>query len=260
MQADRFVRIDGKDQHILDLGSGEPVVVFVSGFGSELGVWSAVQDSVSKFSRTISYDRAGIGKSELTVRDRSLEVLVDELNSILEQEKIPAPYILVGHSYGGHIIRYFAHIYPDKIAGMVLVDPSVEYMDDEIRRLKTPAEIKSYDSLKEHGRDPSWPEGVKREADYFRTNELKVKKIRFPDHAPVTVLTAMPMRESQYSFLKGANDIKLDLHRRWLKDAPHIRHILVQHSGHFIQFDKPELVIGEIRRMARKIKDGPGIR
>lgn len=63
--------------------------------------------------------------------------------------------MLVGHSFGGHIVRYFAHLYPAKVAGMVLIDPSVEYMDDEIRRLKTPAEIKSYDSLTEYGRDPS---------------------------------------------------------------------------------------------------------
>jgi pimeloyl-ACP methyl ester carboxylesterase len=106
--------------------------------------------------RTISYDRAGIGKSALTVKNGGLDTLIHELNTILESENIRGPYILVGHSYGGHIIRYFAHAYPDKVAGMVLIDPSVEYMDDEIGRLKTPAEVKSYDSLMEHGRDPGW--------------------------------------------------------------------------------------------------------
>lgn len=249
--SERFVKIDGKDQHILDLGSGEPVVVFISGFGSDLRSYGRVQRAVSSFTRTVSYDRAGVGKSELTVANRSLDTLVDELNRILEQENIPGPYVLVGHSSGGHIARYFAHTYPAKVDGMVLIDPTPEYMDDEIRRLKSPAEIKSYDSLNEHGRDPSWPEGVKREADYFGKNELKIKKIRFPDDVPTTVLTALKMK-SRYSFLEGVNQIKLDLHKRWLIDAPHIRHVLAQRSGHFIHIDEPELVINEIRSMIRK--------
>lgn len=250
-QADRYVDIDGSPQHIRDLGTGEPVVVFVSGFGSDLNAYNPIQRVVSKFTRTISYDRAGIGKSALTVKNRSLDTLIHELNTILESEDIRGPYILVGHSYGGHIIRYFAHAYPDKVAGMVLIDPSVEYMDDEIRRLKTPAEVKSYDSLMEHGRDPTWSEGVKREADYFATNELRIKEIRFPTEIPVTVLTAMKLAESRHSFLKGVNQIALDLRKRWLIDAPHIRLVPALRSGHFIQFDEPELVIDEIKTMLK---------
>lgn len=250
--SERFVKINGKDQHILDVGSGEPVVVFVSGFGNDLGTYAPIQRAVSGFTRAISYDRAGVGKSELTVPDGSLDIMVDELNRILEQESIPGPYVLVGHSSGGHIVRYFAHIYPAKVAGMVLIDPTPEYMDDEIRRLKTPAEIRSYDSLNEHGRNPSWSEGLKREADYFNVNELTIKKSRFPNQIPITVLTAMNMRESRHSFLKGVNQIKFYLHKKWLKDAPHIRHVLAHRSGHYIHIDEPELVISEIRTMVKK--------
>ena len=248
-QDDRFVDIDGSPQHILDLGMGKPVVVFVAGFGSDLHAYSPVQKEVSKFARTISYDRAGIGKSALTVKNRSLDTLVHELNTILEREDIHDPYILVGHSYGGHIIRWYAHVFPDKVAGMVLIDPSVEYMDDEIRRLKTPAEVRSYDSLMEHGRDPTWPEGVSREADYFAANEIRIKEIEFPKGIPVTVLSAMNMEESRHSFLKSVSQIARDLRERWLIDAPHIRLVPAHRSGHFIQFDEPELVIDEIRAM-----------
>lgn len=206
---------------------------------------------MSKFTRTISYDRAGIGKSALTVKNRSLDKLIHELNTILERENIEGPYILVGHSYGGHIIRYFAHVYHDKAAGMVLIDPSVEYMDVEIRRLKTPAEVKSYDSLMKHGRDRTWPEGVKREADYFGLNELRMKEIRFPNEIPITVLTAMNKGESRHSFLKGVNQIALNLHKKWTIDAPHIRLVPAHRSGHFIEFDEPELVINEIKAMLK---------
>jgi len=74
--ADRFVSIDGKSQHILELGSGEPVVVFVAGFGNDLSVYNRVQPEVSMITRTISYDRAGIGKSELSDSARTLERIV----------------------------------------------------------------------------------------------------------------------------------------------------------------------------------------
>lgn len=247
----RFVDVNGKAQHILDLGSGGPVVVFVAGFGDDLKSYDRIQRAVSGITRTISYDRAGLGESALTVRNRSLDTLVFELNEILSQERIREPYILVGHSYGGHIVRYFAHSYPKKVGGMVLIDPSVEYLDDEIRRLKTPKEVKRYDSLYTHGRDPSWPEGVKREADYFRASEKLVKGIEFPGNVPITVITAMNKPESSHSFLKGVNKMIVDLHKQWTVDAPHIRHVLAQKSGHYIHITEPDLVISEIAAIVK---------
>lgn len=254
-ESNRFVHINGKDQHILDIGSGQPVVVFVTGFGDDLNSYDSIQKALSKITRTISYDRAGLGKSELTVRNRSLDTLVFELNQILTNENIPEPYVLVGHSYGGHIVRYFTHLYPEKVAGMLLIDPSVEYLDDEIRRSKAQAEIKSYDSLYEHGRDPSWAEGLKREADYFRSNEthIKTKTIEFPAKVPTTVITAMNVPESSRSFLKGVNKMKVDLHKKWATSSPHIRHVLAQKSGHYIHYDEPELVINEIKTIVGTI-------
>lgn len=248
-ESGRFVHINGKAQYIRDMGLGQPVVVFVTGFGDDLNSYDSIQKALSRITRTISYDRAGLGKSELTVRDRSLDTLVFELNGILTNESISEPYILVGHSYGGHIVRYFAYLYPEKVAGMVLIDPGVEYLDDEIRRSKTPAEIRSYDSLYEHGRDPSWPEGVKREADYFRSNEtqLRTKKIGFSSKVPTTLITAVNMPESSRSFLKGVNKMKVDLHKKWATNSPHIRHVLAERSGHYVHYDEPELVISEIK-------------
>lgn len=203
--------------------------------------------------RTISYDRAGIGKSELLDSARTLERIVFELKEILEKENFNAPYILVGHSSGGHIVRYFMHIHPMEVAGLILIDPSVEYLSDEFRRLKTEAEIKSYDSLYEYGRDPTWPEGLKREADYFRKNELTIKKTKFPDNIPITVLTAMWRNESSLTFLRGVNQIKLDLHKRWLTEAPQIKHIITD-SGHHIQLEEPLRVINEIKAMIEVVR------
>lgn len=57
------------------------------------------------------------------------------------------------------------------------------------------------------------------------------------------------MEESTHSFLKGVNQIALDLRKKWLINAPHIRLVPAHHSGHFIQFDEPDLVINEIKAM-----------
>lgn len=250
-----FVYINGKAQHIRDIGSGEPVVVFVTGFGDDLNSYDSIQKALSRITRTISYDRAGLGRSGLTGKNRSLDTIAYELSEVLGKERIPGPYVLVGHSYGGHIVRYFAHLYPEKVGGMVLIDPGVEYLDDEIRRMKTREEVKSYDSLYEHGRDPSWSEGVSREATYFRSNEIlmKNKNVRFLSNVPTTVITAMNMPESDKPFLKGVNRMKVELHRQWTVNFPHIRHVLAQKSGHYVHYDEPQLVIEEIKAIVRTL-------
>lgn len=256
-ESSRFVYINGKAQHILDIGSGRPAVVFVTGFGDDLKAYASIQKELATITRTISYDRAGLGKSELTGKNRSLDTLVSELNKILTNENIPTPYILVGHSYGGHIVRYYAHLYPGKVGGMVLIDPSIENLDDEIRRVKTSAEIKSFDSLYVHGRDPDWSEGVSREADYFRLNEklLRAKSLKFPESIRTTLITAMKNPESRHSFLKGVNKMAGDLHKGWATDYPHIRHVLAERSGHYVHYDEPELVIQEIRAILEAIEN-----
>ncbi|RAV98034.1 alpha/beta fold hydrolase [Pseudochryseolinea flava] len=255
--SDRYVSLNGRDQHIVELGSGEPVVVFVSGFGDGLDAFDKLQREVSKVTRTISYDRAGLGNSALMGKDRSLDSLVFELNEILQRDNISGPYILVGHSYGCHISRYFAHVYPENVAGIVLLDPGIEDLDDEIRRMKTAEEIKSYDSLYEFGRDPDWPEGKKREAHYFRSNEalLKRKQVKFSGDIPTTVITAVNMPESTLPFLKGVSQMKIALHKRWKATFPHIKHVLAENSGHYVHHDETTLVVDEIKKVITATRD-----
>ena len=97
-ESSRFVPVNGKAQHIRDVGLGQPVVVLVTGFGDDLNTYDSIQKALSKITRIISYDRAGLGKSELTGKNRSLDTLAFELNEILTSENIAGPYVLVGHS------------------------------------------------------------------------------------------------------------------------------------------------------------------
>lgn len=246
---DRFTDIRGKRQHLLDVGTGRPVVVFVSGFGDRVSSWMSVQRKVAELTRTFSYDRAGLGESEVLSANRSLDTIVFELNEILKKENVEPPYILVGHSYGGHIIRYFAYKHPERVAGLVLVDATVEHMEDEFKRIKTPSEIKSYDSLSELWRDPNWPEGVWREADYFKINNNTIKDISFNKDIPATVITAMNTPESGFKFLQGMNEMKVTLHKQWAMESPRFKHVFANKSGHYVQFDEPQLVIEEIKAL-----------
>src|SRR6478736_3558991 len=98
---EHYIEIQSKKQHVLTLGKGEPVVIFVPGAGSDLKDFDSVQRSIAKVTKTFSYDHPGLGKSELINSPRTLPNLVEELKELLNKEGIAdSPIILVGHSMG----------------------------------------------------------------------------------------------------------------------------------------------------------------
>jgi pimeloyl-ACP methyl ester carboxylesterase len=109
---------------------GMPTVVFESGLGSPIDAWFSVPSDIAATTRTIAYERAGIGASEPGPEPRSIKQIVSELHALLAKLEAPPPYVLVGHSWGGPIIHSFAATYPKEIAGLVYVDPS-DFMQTE---------------------------------------------------------------------------------------------------------------------------------
>ena len=104
-------------------GEGAPGVIFDAGIAASSLSWTRVQPQVARFTRTCSYDRAGLAWSDPGATPRSMPTLVDELHRLIRHAAIPAPYVLVGHSFGGLVIRAFARAHRDEIAGLVFVDP-----------------------------------------------------------------------------------------------------------------------------------------
>lgn len=104
-------------------GTGTPAVVFDAGIAASSLTWSRVQPAIAAETRAFSYDRAGLAWSESTSIPRSMATLVTELRLLLQTARVPPPYVLVGHSFGGLVIRAFARAHPDEIAGLVFVDP-----------------------------------------------------------------------------------------------------------------------------------------
>jgi pimeloyl-ACP methyl ester carboxylesterase len=124
--------VGGYSLYVEDSGSGKVNVIFDSGMGDELSVWNKVANKVSKFSRVITYDRAGLGWSEESPKKRDSKAIIEELHSILEQKNLTGPIVLVGHSFGGVNMQLYALTYPEDIAALVLVDSAHE---DQINRM-----------------------------------------------------------------------------------------------------------------------------
>lgn len=114
---------DGRTFYLLEKGSGGPTVLFESGIAATNLNWFHIQEMVSRFAATASYDRAGLGWSSPCRTARTPRNIAVELHALLKGAGIKPPYILVGHSFGGLVMRRFALLYPDEVTSIVLVDP-----------------------------------------------------------------------------------------------------------------------------------------
>ena len=116
----------GRHLNLYCTGSGGPIVLLEAGFGATTWAWAKVQPLIAKTNRVCSYDRAGMGFSPAGPMPRDGTAIVADLDALVKAAQLAPPYILVGHSAGGMTMRLFADARPRDIAGMVLVDPSVE--------------------------------------------------------------------------------------------------------------------------------------
>ena len=102
--------------------SSRPTVILEAGIGDFSVEWSLVQPGVAGFARVCSSDRAGDGWSDLGPHPRTMHQIVSELHALLDQAGERPPYVLVGHSYGGWLVRLYQSTYESDVVGMVLVE------------------------------------------------------------------------------------------------------------------------------------------
>jgi pimeloyl-ACP methyl ester carboxylesterase len=244
----KYVDAGGHQVRMLICGSGSPTVVFETGArgsgGDPLEAWEKVQPEVSKFTKTVAYDRAGVGLSAPGPQPRDARQIARELHTALQNAHAAPPYILVGHSFGGLFIRVFAGMYPREVGGMVLVDPTQE-------------EFINWNQSHNHDDDDipadDW--------NLIQAGMAEARESRIPEGIPVVLISGMGprvlpafMTEKQKLKYRTQHQMWLKYHTEWIEKAPNGKHIITQNSGHGIPFEEPDLVVGAIRQVFEKVQ------
>lgn len=238
------VDVGGHSLNLLIGGEGSPAVVFEGGFGAGVASWSTVQKEVASFARTVSYDRAGLGQSELGPKPRTAKQIATELHTALKKAGVKPPYVLVGHSFGGIYARVFAEMYPKEVVGLVLLDPSQESFNDWLKK-NQPARLKDVQAQIARA-----PEGVRAED---ATTDASYDEARAAKVPPGTLVTLLSATEDE-TMPADARRVWIEKHKEWIATVPGAKHIVVEKTGHFIQAQQPKLVIDTIRQVVSQIR------
>jgi len=258
-----FVYLRGKKQYVIVEGEGEPTVVFLTGKGRTQTDFKKVYNKIKNTTQIFSYDRAGLGQSEAFKNERTADTMAFELHELLLKEKIKPPYILVGHSLGGYIMRCFVNMYPNTVAGMVFVEPAHEYefknglaMRSDSDKIIFREEFKSY--LKIPGRTKTHKAESKKCFDFdssgFSTNQRIVKDLKVPADIPITLLISTNL-DVDNSYIDKETEYRIQFFEHWKKINQDTKIITTDKSGHFIHLEEPALVIDEIQELIQKIKN-----
>lgn len=260
---------DGREIYLECHGSGSPTVILVSGVGDSAEIWSTpgaegsdtptVYGEVAEFTRVCAYDRPGTSdRSTAVAQPTSPQTSVDDLEKLLAASGETGPFVLVGHSYGGPIIRLFASDHPDQVAGLVVIDGLSEDLDAEL----TPEQRVLIEQLNA----PTQPD-----AESFDLSTV-VAQLRDSDpvpDVPVIILTADTSQLTPELIASGQLPAGLDqsvADALWAAQLAaqgkltskfvHAKHVTDTHSDHYIHLGNPQLVIDSIREVVDAAKSG----
>ena len=243
MTGKTLVDIGGRKLAHFRSGMGIPTVILEAGLGDSLEVWEKIQDAVSEFTSVCSYDRAGQGQSDPAPTPRTCQDMVADLHNLLTNAKLPPPYVLVGHSFGGMIMRLFAHQYPREVTGMVLVDAVHEDRDIGFEAVMSEDLIQRNRTYLQH------PERNSENVDKLASADQLRATWRIYDF-PIYILTRGKADEDDPIWPSAAlQKVERDLQGEFLKLSSKSNQVIDEKSGHYIQVDNPELVIDAIRQV-----------
>jgi pimeloyl-ACP methyl ester carboxylesterase len=238
----QLININNSRIEVLYKGKKGPLIVILTGMGCSFEEWYEVIESISKTRRVITFHRQGLGQSQLGKGIQNTETAVNDLAEILDYFQIEEAVYIVGHSYGGLCAQHFAKLYPELVAGVILVDStSVELI--ELEKLDLPV-------MNEES-DASW---IEKCVDYATKGKVELAKIIKPSLSekyrqfPKAVqkhLLDFQVKSSLYKAM--ASEIK-----EWTKDAE-----VIVNLGDFP--DIPLTVIGRDKEYVMATESSNGI-
>ncbi|UCF79771.1 MAG: alpha/beta hydrolase [Candidatus Eiseniibacteriota bacterium] len=228
----------------------------MSGFGAPQSYWDTVLPEIAAQTTVVTFDRAGVGKSEIgSLPTHGLQSAKD-LRSLLGQLKVPTPYVLVGHSYGGNVVRLFASSYPDSVGGIILEDSQHEDALEEQRKILEGEDLDQFEQLAARFGTPDDP---KTELDYINITKEQVRESKPLPEVPFVVLTAgdrnagMPPMFSEAA-RKNLGELGLSLQKRLVALVPGGKQIVVEGVGHNMHVEKPDALINPLVQMIKEIR------
>jgi pimeloyl-ACP methyl ester carboxylesterase len=259
-EARRMIDVGGRRLAMTSRGHGDPTVILETGLGAESADWSAVQRAIAPLARVLRYDRAGRGASDAASGQRSAHDLVEDLELLLRRAAITPPYVLVGHSFGGLLVRLFARRNPSKVAGLVLVDSMHEDQFDVFGPLFPPPAADEPPALTEIRRfwTGAWrdPRSTQEGLDLVLSC-AQGRAVTTLGDVPLHVLTAgtflnQPLvPQSQRVPLQLLWD---EMQARLLALSSNATQWRVESSGHFMQREAPQSVVEAIRQTLERVR------
>lgn len=281
----KLIDIGGRRIQLDCRGTGSPVVVFESGMDARGSLsWTAVHDAIAQTTRACAYSRAGILWSDPREGPQSGSAAAQDLHALLTAAGEPGPYVLVGHSLGGPFTMIYTKRYPSDVAGLVFVDASHPDQNERFKSV-TPVtdaeEMRTYRlmcSLAWTGVFRMWVHAEGARAAYASPScKAALKDLKALDQIfseagsarelgdrPLFVLTGMaPLSAEEVTALKMTDEQGRQFMALWktLHDdeatwSTRSQHQVVPDATHYIQFDRPDVVIAAVRSVVESVRAG----
>lgn len=221
-------------------GSQGPTVVLQSGLGDDMDSWAPLLPELEPRQALWAYSRPGYGDSTAATGSRDPCTVAEELHALLQRSQQRPPYLLVGHSIGGLYQYAFAKLYPQEVAGLLLIDPT-HPRHWPLLQERTPALAASLKIL----RATAFSSAMRQEFDGQNVCLERLAALPAPV-APMTLLarSRFGLTEPE-AFQRLVRELEVD----WSRLLPGLQRQEVAAAGHYIHHDQPRVVNEALRRL-----------